>query len=709
MTFSTFFLTLAMLLGQTPAEDGVMVIADFSPENVALWQDTGAGGKMPVTAAEGGPGVASAGVVNADFKQFPAYSRTSHDLPVKLDLAGLSRFELAVSVENAAVFSGSTLYFHSGDGWYGISGGVPDGDSVLTFQRADARPEGTPGGWENVDRVRIAFWKMKNDAAKITFRELRAVKEPVLFLAFKNPDGVTPWVAKNNAKILEEIFARAGVSADFLEVNTAGDAVMTDAHWAAALRKREAVFVVHERNLTPTSRELLEAWAAENEKTCEFFDGDFRETGIAEDEKGLNRLYSLLRARFPRLVKRKCLELLTTVGGEPVFADEALRIRTARLNALWENTPPRETLPLIKTCEKEHLRLLRLAAAEVWRTDTDNTLKFRGWWNHSGLGAYPGDWPRSAKELKAAGFTDVFPNLLWAGEAHYPSEFIPSGKTFAEHGDQLKACVEACHAHGIRVHVWKVNFRLESHVTPEFLQKMRDENRLQKSVTGEEKRWLCPSHPANFELEWRSMLEIAQKYPVDGVHFDYIRYDGGQYCFCDGCRERFMAESGMAVENWPADVRVDAPQSRERDAFQQWRRERITRLVAKVHAEVKKLRPEVQVSAAVFSGYPACKTSIGQDWAAWAEAGIVDFLCPMNYTQQAASFQNMTRTQREYVPAGFPLYPGIGVWRLTPDGVVEQMRAAAALECPGVMCFDLSPRAAETVLPVFTPDEKEGE
>ena len=38
------------------------------------------------------------------------------------------------------------------------------------------------------------------------------------------------------------------------------------------------------------------------------------------------------------------------------------------------------------------------------------------------------------------------------------------------------------------------------------------------------------------------MLEVARKYPVDGLHFDYIRYPGRDKCYCDGCRERFEAE-----------------------------------------------------------------------------------------------------------------------------------------------------------------------
>ena len=33
-----------------------------------------------------------------------------------------------------------------------------------------------------------------------------------------------------------------------------------------------------------------------------------------------------------------------------------------------------------------------------------------------------------------------------------------------------------------------------------------------------------PLHPQNFQLELDSMLEVARKYPVDGLHFDYIRY-----------------------------------------------------------------------------------------------------------------------------------------------------------------------------------------
>jgi hypothetical protein len=36
-------------------------------------------------------------------------------------------------------------------------------------------------------------------------------------------------------------------------------------------------------------------------------------------------------------------------------------------------------------------------------------------WNHSGTGAYPGDWMRSAKLLSENGFNMILPNMLWPG------------------------------------------------------------------------------------------------------------------------------------------------------------------------------------------------------------------------------------------------------------------------------------------------------
>ena len=303
------------------------------------------------------------------------------------------------------------------------------------------------------------------------------------------------------------------------------------------------------------------------------------------------------------------------------------------------------------------------------------------------------------RELADGGFNMIYPNMCWGGCAHYASDVLPRSRTFEEWGDQIEQCVAAGKKYGVEVHVWKVNFYL-SHRTPkEFIEKLRKEGRLQKTVDGEELLWLCPSHPENFKLERDAMVEVATKYDVDGVHFDYIRYKGPQYCYCDGCRERFEAERGKKVENWPQ----DCYSGELKDEYNQWKCDRITRIVKAVHEEIKRVKPSVRVSAAVFSNYPSCMKSVSQDWLLWAKSGYVDFLCPMDYTDSERSFRNKVARQLELVDGAVPLYPGIGVTTshpiLPPDETAAQVYRARELGAGGFTIFNLSAREAATLLP----------
>jgi uncharacterized lipoprotein YddW (UPF0748 family) len=335
-----------------------------------------------------------------------------------------------------------------------------------------------------------------------------------------------------------------------------------------------------------------------------------------------------------------------------------------------------------------------LAGEAYLRAHPSPAKEGRAFWNHSGTGAYPGDWERTARELAEAGFNMVVPNLLWAGRAHYPSDVLPRSKTYEEHGDQIAQCLAACKRHGIEVHVWKVNHNL-SGAPQAFVEKLRREGRLQKSNGGQEQKWLCPSHPENFKLELESMLEVARKYDVDGLHFDYIRYPNRSHCYCDGCRQRFEAETGIKVSDWPRDCHS----GKLHDAYHDWRCRQITRLVGAVHREAKSIKPKIKISAAVFGAYPDCRESVGQDWVAWVKAGYLDFICPMDYTQSDPQFIGLVTNQLRLVGGRIPVYPGIGAWRLPPDRVVGQIHHARSLGAPGFTVFNLSEGAAQSLLP----------
>lgn len=334
------------------------------------------------------------------------------------------------------------------------------------------------------------------------------------------------------------------------------------------------------------------------------------------------------------------------------------------------------------------------------------TPEFRAIWEHHATGPYPGNWAAAMDVLATNGFTAVFPNLLWGGLAHYDSAVLPHSTEFTTYGDQIAACVNAAHARGVQVHVWKVNYNL-SGAPQSFIEGLRAANRTQVSRTGEPMDWLCPSHPENFALETDSLLEVVRNYDVDGIHFDYIRYPNSDYCYCSGCRERFQNQAGQTVANWPADVIAAGTL---RNAFLNWRRDQITRLVAAVYAGVKALKPAVQVSAAVFPDATSAFDGEGQDWRKWIADGIVDFLCPMDYSNDLNRLTNLVAQQLSYADGRVPIYPGIGAFILEPDGFLAQLQETRAANTGGFIVFELSPSAVTSLLPAVragatAPDE----
>jgi len=320
------------------------------------------------------------------------------------------------------------------------------------------------------------------------------------------------------------------------------------------------------------------------------------------------------------------------------------------------------------------------------------TPEWRAVWNHSGTGDC-GSWEEAMKRLKAANFNAVVPNMWWAGVAYYDSKLLPHGTTFEKYGDQIAQCVAAGKKYGIEVHPWKVNWNL-GNAPADFIEKMRTEKRLLVNSKGEEGKWLCASNPANQQLEIDTMLEVARNYDVDGIHFDYIRYPGGDGCFCDGCRQRFEKRIGKQVQNWPRDCGTVL-----KEEWMQFRCDNITTVVRTVSEQAHKLKPNLKVSAAVFGDYPGCKYGVGQDWVYWCQQHYLDFVCPMDYTDSDTRFRNLVTNQVAAVNHAVPLYAGIGQYVIPDDQVVGQIEMTRELGADGFILFNMGLGLAEQTLP----------
>ena len=324
----------------------------------------------------------------------------------------------------------------------------------------------------------------------------------------------------------------------------------------------------------------------------------------------------------------------------------------------------------------------------------------RGVWDHHGTGLYPGAWDRTARVLAEHGLNTVFPNMLWGGLAHYPSDVLPRSMTYRRYGDQMAACVQAARAHGLEVHVWVVCGSLGS-APADFVQQMQREGRLIRTADGTELPWLNPAHPANRELLIASLLEVA-RYDIDGIHLDYIRYPHRQACYSDYSRQRFEQALGRPVARWPADALPGGPLD---EAFRAFRAEQITQTVRAIRQRVGRAHPDLKISAAVWGGYPDVIASIGQDWVPWLRAGYVDFVVPMNYTDDLSRFAHLTRTQLAWPGAQGRIWPGIGVTsgesQLDPDQVIDQINQLRKLGAHGWVLFDLNHTLRSHTLPAL--------
>jgi uncharacterized lipoprotein YddW (UPF0748 family) len=339
------------------------------------------------------------------------------------------------------------------------------------------------------------------------------------------------------------------------------------------------------------------------------------------------------------------------------------------------------------------------AALRLWsRCRTAKAPEHRAFWCHSAFGLNNKDWDESIRLLKESGFNAILPNMLWAGLTFYPSEVLPVYDGLQKDGDQLAQCLKACRKFGVECHVWKVNWNTGGKAPKAFLERIRAEGRGQKTFAGEDKTgWLCPSDPRNQDLEVASMLEIADRYEVDGIHFDYIRYPGRESCFCDGCRQRFEKVLGRKVAHWPADTRAEGVSK----AWLDFRRSNIDMVVRRVAEAMRERHPKVEISAAVFRNWPADRDGVGQDWKMWCDKGWLDFVCPMDYMDSNALFRNTVKVQMEYA-GKVPLYPGIGlsVWKDPKDVVkiTEQIEIVRELGLKGFTVFNYDANA-EAVLP----------
>jgi uncharacterized lipoprotein YddW (UPF0748 family) len=345
-------------------------------------------------------------------------------------------------------------------------------------------------------------------------------------------------------------------------------------------------------------------------------------------------------------------------------------------------------------------RALHNETVRAWAADLNSVPGERRFvWRHEAAADAAGGHDRVARTLAENGFTDLLVNVSSGGAAHYPSERLPLAAGLEPGADPLARWLAACRAHELRFHAWRVCWKMGPDTPPAFRERMEAGGRTVVLRDGTREPWLCPTDPRNQELEAAAVAEMAARYPLAGVHLDYIRFPGENACFCEGCRQRFAEVLGQPLAPWPE--AVDEPAVRTR--WLDWRREQITNVVREVSRRVRAIDERIEVSAAVFPNWTTARDRIGQDWRTWVAEGRLDYVCPMNYTPYDPLFAAQVQHQLGWAAPG-RVYPGIGLSTWPGEDrflrYAAQVRLTRQAGTDGFAVFNLGPAELRHTVPL---------
>ena len=283
------------------------------------------------------------------------------------------------------------------------------------------------------------------------------------------------------------------------------------------------------------------------------------------------------------------------------------------------------------------------------------------------------------------GFNTVLFQVRGQADAYYASKIEPWSERLGGKNpgfDPLDVACQEAHRLGLSLHAWvnampawrgKMPPADRSHVCyrhPDWIVVGRDGRR---QTFNDHYLCLNPCLPAVRDYVTSVMRDLVARYPVDGLHLDYIRFIEGDWSYDEKTLSLFGFISGGSPDEKP-------------EAWTAFRRGAVTELVRSIRETVKATRPEAVLSAAVFPTAES-RRKVLQDAEGWAQAGLVDFVFPMTYSDNDASFRNE-------IEEGYALFRRGGVFTSsgspvrTKNGRAVDTASSARVACiPGVGAF----------------------
>jgi len=327
------------------------------------------------------------------------------------------------------------------------------------------------------------------------------------------------------------------------------------------------------------------------------------------------------------------------------------------------------------------------------------------------------------------GFNTLIVQIRGRGDAYYKSRVEPRSidlKDQAPDFDPLAFTLAEAHKRGLKVHAWlntsllanldalptdpnhvynkhpewlavpkavAGDLYLMSPADPAYRQKIVEWSKANRAEL--EGVYTGPANAKVREHIYKIWMDVLKNYPVDGLHFDYVRFASPDF---DYSRTSLIQFEKWLKPQLTNDERRELKAALKQNPlaaadkfsakFAEFQRAQVTALVERIYRAVKKRRPEVLVSAAVFANDENAYTRRFQDWRRWLQMGILDVACPMAYSTDTAVFQKQIEVATTTAHAAKRnVWAGIGAYRIPSDSAVEKINVARALKTQGFILF----------------------
>ena len=304
--------------------------------------------------------------------------------------------------------------------------------------------------------------------------------------------------------------------------------------------------------------------------------------------------------------------------------------------------------------------------------------------------------------LAAAGINTVFFETVNASYPIYPSQVAPQQNPQTQGWDPLEAAVKLAHEREIELHAWVWIFAAANQRHNRILGQPEDylgpvlstrpdwaitDKQGRKFHSSSRKAFFDPANPQVKEYLLSLLDEIATRYEVDGIQLDYIRYPfqdpliNRTYGYGAVSRRRFYEQTGAD----PISLTPIHPLWSEWTNF---RTRQIDEFVAAASRQLKKERPELILSTAVFPfPQPERIAKLQQNWEEWAQKEWIDWIVPMTYAPDAQALQQLTQPLFSFPKSSTLLVPSIRLLNLPDVMAVDQVQLLRNLPTEGYSLF----------------------